>query len=113
MVEPCRICGSSDVEGQACQVCGCPLVHVVNVETFLLRYRDGDERGWEAEFDWLRSHHADRLAQLRAAVEAEGRIVEPVQVGPDGRVWDGHHRVMVAHDLGLPVPVVVVVEQRP
>lgn len=107
-VEMCRICGCSDFAGEACHVCGGSRVHRMDALVFLGRYRDGDERGWAAEFDWLRTHHADRLAQLHAAVSAAGGIVDPVEVGPDGRVWDGHHRLAIAHDLGLQVPFILV-----
>ena len=73
---------------------------------FLLRsLKDGDEHGWNAEFTFLRTEHADELAALRTSIEAVG-ILEPVIVGSDDRLWDGHHRLCVAHDLGLAsVPV--------
>jgi hypothetical protein len=66
----------------------------------LATYRDGDEHGWETEFAWLRENDSVRLAELRADVSAHG-IHEPVLLGDDGRVWDGHHRLCVAHDLAL------------
>lgn len=72
----------------------------------LLRdYRDGDEHGWDTEFAYLRRNHADRLRRLNHSVAVEG-IREPILLGNDGRVWDGHHRLCSAHDLGLAtVPV--------
>lgn len=88
------------------QECAHRRVHHMNVDEFLARYRDGDGHGWEAEFAWLRTHHADRLAQLRTA--CRDGIPDPVEVGPDGRVWDGHHRLTIAKDLGLQVPFVLV-----
>jgi hypothetical protein len=72
----------------------------------LLRdYRDGDGRGWQTEFDWLESHHGDRLDKLTTSVQESG-IREPILLGDDGRVWDGRHRLAVAQRLGLDyVPV--------
>jgi ParB-like chromosome segregation protein Spo0J len=71
----------------------------------IAHYRDGDERGWDEEFAWLRAHHAERLATIRETATVQG-ILEPVLLGADGRVWDGHHRLCVAIDLGLPtIPV--------
>lgn len=70
-------------------------------------YRDGDELpdGWQEEFDWLRQEHGERLDALAASVRKVG-ILEPILLGTDGRVWDGHHRLCVAYDLGLTsVPV--------
>jgi len=75
------------------------------LQQLLRDYQDGDEHGWDTEFDWLRANHAEALADLRASVVKDG-IREPVLLGSDGRVWDGHHRLCVALDLGLhEVPV--------
>lgn len=63
-------------------------------------YRDGDEHGWFTEFDWLRDNDAERLAALRTDAATNG-IRVPILLGDDGRIWDGHHRVCVAYDLGL------------
>lgn len=71
----------------------------------LADYQDGDEHGWETEFNLLRRTHAEYLASLTQSIQADG-IREPILLGPDKRVWDGHHRLCVAHDLGLDeVPV--------
>jgi hypothetical protein len=68
-------------------------------------YRDGDEQGWDVEFEWLWECHAGRLMMLLDSIEANG-ILKPITLGPDGRVWDGHHRLCVAWKLGLDrVPV--------
>lgn len=71
----------------------------------VLSYKDGDEHGWETEFAHLRETHSDRLAELRESILKDG-IKSPVVIGPDGRIWDGHHRLCVADELGLStVPV--------
>lgn len=48
--------------------------------------------------------------QLRLEAHlAEHGITEPVLLGSDGRVWDGHHRIVAARRLGIEViPVEVV-----
>lgn len=75
------------------------LAHLLNV------YQDGDENGWDAEFAFLQAEHSIRIGQLYADVAVRG-IREPIQLGPDGRVWDGHHRLCVAALLKLDtVPV--------
>jgi hypothetical protein len=66
----------------------------------VLQYKDGDEHGWEAEFAYLREVHSDRLAALREDIGKNG-IREPVVIGPDGRIWDGHHRLCIADELGM------------
>lgn len=43
--------------------------------------------------------------KLLARIREEG-IREPILLGTDGRVWDGHHRIVIAMHLGLDsVPV--------
>lgn len=69
-------------------------------------FLDGDERGWAAEFDFLRRDHASRIDDLAASIRQDG-ITTPIVLGNDGRVWDGHHRLCVAEALGLAqVPVI-------
>lgn len=69
----------------------------------LLRdYADGDGIGWMAEFDWLDDNHGSRLDMLTTSVQETG-IREPILLGDDGRVWDGHHRIAVARRLGMDV----------
>lgn len=72
----------------------------------LLRdYRDGDEHGWATEFAYLKFNHGAQLADLMVNIVTYG-VREPILLGADGRVWDGHHRLCVADTLGLAdVPV--------
>lgn len=72
--------------------------HEVPLRSFLEVIRDGDERGWAEEYTLLWTDHRERMDDLRRAVISEG-ILEPVLVGSDGRVWDGHHRICVAMSL--------------
>jgi hypothetical protein len=77
--------------------------------TVLAAYRPGsygDDWRWEDEWaDIDAGRTATDVENLRASVTAVG-ICEPVLLGDDGRIWDGHHRLRLALELGLPdVPV--------
>jgi ParB-like chromosome segregation protein Spo0J len=76
------------------------MAEFMSIETVLAEYRDGDEHGWDTEFEYLETHHGERIAALRASIAEEG-MREPVLLGSDGRVWDGHHRLCVANELGM------------
>ena len=76
-----------------------PLGHITS------HYRDGDERGWDVEFADLWEREPETMTDLLLDV-AEHGIREPILLGDDGRVWDGHHRLAVAERLNLDdVPV--------
>ena len=61
------------------------------------------EWSWQEEYASLIDRPVTQ--QLLAKVREEG-ILEPILLGNDGRVWDGHHRITVAMELGLDtVPV--------
>lgn len=66
----------------------------------MAEFRDGDERGWDVEFAWLREHHREQLDAITETARVDG-IRKPVELGVDGRLWDGHHRLCVAVDLEL------------
>lgn len=66
----------------------------------LVGYRDGDEHGWETEFADLWNREPESMAELLADIAANG-IREPILLGDDWRVWDGHHRLAIAHHLDL------------
>lgn len=76
------------------------VVSVMPLIVLLDKYRDGDEHGWATEFDWIRKNHREILDRLMVSIEANG-IREPVSLGNDGRVWDGHHRLCAAWILGI------------
>lgn len=77
----------------------------IKLDALLGSVKDGDEHGWPQEFDWLRENHAARLRALIHDILHVG-IREPVLIGPDHRVWDGHHRIYAAWALGFEyVPV--------
>jgi hypothetical protein len=58
---------------------------------------------WEWAAEWADIVQADcgmSLAGLIGDIAVNG-IKEPLLLGDDGRVWDGHHRLMVARLLGI------------
>lgn len=68
----------------------------VAAETIMRVWRPGshgDEWTWDDERADLESRH--ELRTLTMAVRRYG-VLEPVQLGYDGRVWDGHHRILAA-----------------
>ena len=70
------------------------------------KVKDGDELGWPAQLRDLWTNHRCCLLSLLDSVVAVG-FREPIQLGSDGRLWDGHHRVAVALTLGIMLPVEV------
>lgn len=75
------------------------------LDDILDRYEDGDEQGWGIEFYYLLTEHADKMRDLIDSVGRKG-IEQPVLLGSDGRVWDGHHRLCAAAVLDVAsVPV--------
>lgn len=39
---------------------------------------------------------------LEAHLRARGQVEQGIYLGPDRRVWDGHHRIVAARRLGFP-----------
>lgn len=69
----------------------------------------GDEWTWEEELRALRE--TDNFAQVSHDLSLNAQR-EPVLVGYDRRLWDGHHRVCAAMYLGIPHVLVQVVPDR-
>lgn len=44
------------------------------------------------------------LDDLITQIAAAGRIETPIEVTAEGTIYDGHHRALAAHALGLPLP---------
>lgn len=66
---------------------------------------------WETEFRELSQRI--RFWQVLESVRSEG-MRRPVLLGNDGRVWDGHHRILAAAVLGrvsIPVDLVADIER--
>jgi len=68
------------------------------------------EWGWEEEWADLDRRHTETgyLTTLEQDIRENG-ITDPVLIGADGRLWDGHHRLRIAVRLGIGyVPVEVI-----
>lgn len=74
-------------------------MHLADV---LAQFEDGNDTGWPAEFEWLWTEDAEKMVALVQDIAANG-IKEPILLGPDGSIWDGHHRIAAAVALGLDV----------
>ena len=62
---------------------------------------EGDQWTWADEERSLWSEPMiDHTLTVQAEIVADG-ILEPVLAGDDGRLWDGHHRVLIAARLGI------------
>ncbi len=81
-------------------------------ESIMSAYMTGDENGWWEEnlHLWRTQSHAMR--ELADSIEVHG-VHEPVLLGDDGRVWDGHHRILIAAGLGLKSIPVLLAEEMP
>lgn len=77
---------------------------ILPAQKVIEQYNDGDENGWEIELAYLWKVRRPQLLNLMDSVLAEG-FREPIDLGCDGRVWDGHHRIAVALALGISLPV--------
>ena len=81
------------------------MTEFMRVEELLATVKDGDEHGWETEFRILRETHGHRNRELASSILRTG-IREPLLIGDDGRLWDGHHRLYAAYWMGYThVPV--------
>lgn len=81
------------------------MTEYMKLDDILANYRDGDEHGWDVEFDYLWSRETAYLDRLSTSIQETG-MQEPILLGSDGRVWNGHHRLAIARSLGIEsVPV--------
>jgi len=84
-----------------------PDVATMTYDALTSKWRVGSGAwSWDEECARLLSpedHAAPRTVQLAADIGRTG-IREPVLLGTDGRVWDGHHRIVLARYLHLPIP---------
>ena len=81
------------------------IVLEMNPYEVIRMYRDGDLITWKVELGFLWQEHTEKMLALLASVMVEG-FKEPITIGNDGRIWDGHHRIGVALALGIDVPVI-------
>lgn len=81
------------------------MTEYMNLKRLMKNYRPGS---YDPPWGW-RDEASDLLPRLESALIkdiAKNGILTPVLLGDDGRVWDGHHRIVIALSLGLSsVPV--------
>lgn len=72
------------------------------------------EWSWADEYADLMGRHAYTTDRIRDRVKEEGAgfidHAAPVMLGNDGRVWDGHHRICIAIEQGIPELAVEVIK---
>lgn len=76
-------------------------------ETVLTQWRPGSgDWDWPTEFaDIVQEDDGATIAGLIGHIAKNG-MLKPILLGDDGRVWDGHHRLLAARILGIAdVPV--------
>lgn len=78
----------------------------VNLEALKQVFSVGSgDWSWEEEHDDIEERTPGKLDLLAQDIRWNG-IKEPIILGDDGRVWDGHHRILAATIVGLgAVPV--------
>lgn len=81
---------------------------VMDAETIMRRWRPGSYDFTNSGRPWSWADEEadigqDEIDDLADKVQVNG-FTEPVLLGDDGRVWDGHHRIIVGRTLALPVP---------
>lgn len=73
----------------------------MNLYELINNYRPGsNDWDWTSEYLDLISRDWAKIDSLMVSISEEG-IKTPVLLGPDGRVWDGHHRIVAALCLGI------------
>lgn len=76
----------------------------MNARDLVARWRPGSgDWDWPHEAVDVINANPAGFADLLADIHTNG-ITTPVLLGDDGRVWDGHHRVLAALLVGVPVP---------
>lgn len=79
----------------------------MSLDYILENFTPGEEaNAWSDEFVWIIENDYTHTARLAREVKRVGMNL-PILLGNDGRVWNGHHRLLVALILGMTeVPVV-------
>lgn len=81
-----------------------PTLVQMAAEEVVSRWRPGSA-DWSWAEEWGDLQHDPVTAIVRERVLNEGigfaDKIAPVLLGSDGRVWDGHHRLCLALDMGI------------
>lgn len=88
------------------------MVVTANIRTVRLDHLQGvysvgsHDWSWADEYDDLMRREYTSMMTLILSIKSYG-IQQPILLGDDGRVWDGHHRICAAMHIGLDtIPVV-------
>ena len=74
---------------------------MMSLAVLMQTYRPGSaDWSWKEEFADLRARDGEVLAWLRREMSGGKWVGEGVLLGDDGRVWDGHHRLLVSTEQG-------------
>lgn len=76
------------------------MAETMKLYDILDQYNPGDGGTWFIEFEWIWHNHRGHVEELVEDIYTHG-IESPVLLGHDGRVWDGHHRLLAAGRLGI------------
>ncbi len=79
------------------------MIELLTAEQVMELVNDGNEIGWAEELRLLWTERRAEMLKLMDSVIGVG-FCEPITLGNDGRLWDGHHRVGVALALGIMLP---------
>jgi len=83
-----------------------PILTEVRVADLVDLYRPGSrDWGWMEECLDLFSRDKAKTFRILERVLNEGigfaDDIQPILLGNDGRIWDGHHRICIAIELGI------------
>lgn len=79
-------------------------LQTISLKELLTKWRPGSyEWSWEDEmFDLIeKSRTKEVFQQVEQLGIGFANHEDPIQLGNDGRVWDGHHRIIVAIVRGI------------
>lgn len=76
----------------------------IPLSDLLARWKPGSyDWTWQQEYANLIDHPVTQRIRERVDVEGFGFIDDhsPILLGSDSRVWDGHHRIVIAMERGV------------
>lgn len=89
------------------------MITSLSVEEITALWRPGShDWPWSAEYDDLANDPVTQAIEERVDKEGIGFAddIAPILLGSDGRVWDGHHRIVIAMKRGIKTLNVDIVE---
>lgn len=92
-----------------------PILTKKPVSQIITFWRPGScDWSWAEEYADVMSQARTQPVRERVKNEGFGFVdhLAPVLLGSDGRVWDGHHRICLAIEQGVPELMVEMTEQK-